>query len=216
MADLASSAAALREPFPASAIGVLPRAKQKDAPKGHCNECGGYHGLPAVHLDYVGHAAVTDRLLTVDPSWTWEPLALAADGGPLIRQVGSDAELWISLTVCGHTRIGVGTAPSKSFELSKQLVSDAIRNAAMRFGVALDLWAKEDLHEIANPPEPAPVISGADAERIRGLLNAADAETRSAWMAKFGCKPTELPVARLIEADDWLSDLETNEPTRSE
>ena len=32
------------------------------------------------------------------------------------------------------------------FELEKQLISDAIRNAAMRFGVALDLWAKEDLH----------------------------------------------------------------------
>jgi hypothetical protein len=58
----AEQAAALRAPFPPSAIGKLPRA--------------------GIQLDYVGHAAVCDRLLEVDPEWTWEPFALAADGTP--------------------------------------------------------------------------------------------------------------------------------------
>lgn len=189
MADLTPlDQAMLRQEFPASAIGKLPKG--------------------GTQLDYVGHAAVTDRLLTVDPQWSWEPLAFAPDGGPLVRFTGPDAELWIRLTVCGHTRIGVGTAPSKAFELSKQLVSDAIRNAAMRFGVALDLWAKEDLHDLAHQPEPEKTISAERARQITDLLNAADGATRAAWIARFRVKPVDLPVSLLADAEDWLSDLE--------
>ena len=88
-------------------------------------------------LDYVGHAAVTDRLLTVDPDWTWEPMAVDEHGLPLPDAAGN---LWIRLTVCGVTRIGVGDGPTMKIR-----IGDAIRNAAMRFGVALDLWTKEEL-----------------------------------------------------------------------
>ena len=62
--------ALLRQPFPPHQISKLPKPLKRDAPKGKCNECGGWHGLPAVHLDYVGHAALTDRLLDADPAWT--------------------------------------------------------------------------------------------------------------------------------------------------
>lgn len=117
-------AKALRAPFPASAIGRLPKG--------------------GVMLEYVGHAAVTDRLLAVDPDWTWEPVAFDERGLP-----SSDGKhLWIRLTVCGVTRYGVGDGSS-----IKEAIGDAIRNAAMRFGVALDLWAKEDLSQIA-PTRP--------------------------------------------------------------
>ncbi len=130
----------LREPFPPSAIGKLPKPTKRDNPKGKCEECGGWHGLPAVHLDYVGHAATTDRLLSVDPEWTWEPMARGETGEPLMTNGG----MWILLTVCGVTRPGWGDGQSM-----KEIIGDAIRNAAMRFGVALDLWAKEDLHDDA-------------------------------------------------------------------
>lgn len=204
---------ALRAPFPPDAIGKLPKPTRREAQKGNCQECGGYHGLPAVHLDFVGHADVTDRLLTVDPDWTWEPFALAPDGGPLIRYVGTDAEMWIRITIGGKTIPAVGTAPKNSFELSKQLISDAIRNGAMRSGVALDLWAKADLHESANPveaPAPPPVISGDEADRIRKLIEGSDdpAGNRKAFRTRFGHGASDLPVALLDEANDWLSDLE--------
>jgi hypothetical protein len=129
-------AKALRAPFKPEQIGVLPKPTKKDNPKGNCKVCGGYHGLPAVHLDYVGHAATTDRLLQVDPEWTWEPMARGENGEPLMTNGG----LWILLTVAGVTRPGFGDGASM-----KEVIGDAIRNAAMRFGVALDLWAKEDL-----------------------------------------------------------------------
>lgn len=146
----ADDAKKLREPFPAELVGKLPKPTKKDNPKGKCSECGGYHGLPAVHLDYVGHAAVTDRLLQVDPAWSWEPLARDPNtGAPLLVPnpggLGDEPQgLWINLTVCGVTRPGFGGGKN-----AKECISDALRNAAMRFGVGLDLWSKEDLRDEA-------------------------------------------------------------------
>jgi hypothetical protein len=73
-------AAMLRAPFPPSAVGKLPRVtcrKCSDADsrvcnehsKVECDECGNYMTVRHIPLDYVGHAAVTDRLLAVDPMW---------------------------------------------------------------------------------------------------------------------------------------------------
>lgn len=126
--------AKLREPFKPEQIGKLPKG--------------------GAQLDYVGHAVVTARLLDVDPEWSWEPLAFV-DGLPAVRVVGEEATLWIRLTICGVTRTGVGSCKANTFERDKQLIGDALRNAAMRFGVALDLWSKEELHPIEQAqPDP--------------------------------------------------------------
>jgi len=141
-------AAQLRAPFAPEQIGKLPKPTKRDNEKGKCSVCGGYHGLPAVHLDYVGHAATTDRLLQVDPDWTWAPMAYGEDGLPKLDAHGG---LWIWLTVCGIQRPGYGD--STAGKGMKELIGDAIRNAAMRFGVALDLWAKEDLSPKEEPEQ---------------------------------------------------------------
>ena len=131
----------LARPFPSDQIEILPKPYKKDSPKGKCAECGGYHGLPAVHLDYIGHAGITMRLNEVDPTWNWEPLALAPNGLPLITNDG----LWIKLTVLGVTRLGFGDAQGKSGPNAvKELIGDALRNAAMRFGVGTYLWSKSE------------------------------------------------------------------------
>jgi len=109
-----------------------------------CKICGGWHHPKAVHLDYVGHAALTDRLLDVDPEWSWEPVAFNQDGLPAFDRNGG---LWIRLTILGVTRLGYGAADGKSGgDAIKEIIGDALRNAAMRFGAALDLWHKGDLH----------------------------------------------------------------------
>lgn len=139
--------ALLREPFPAHQISFLPKPFKRDSPKGNCTVCGSYHALPATHLEYVGHAALTYRLLDVDPEWSWEPLALDQDGLPRFDTSGG---LWIKLTVCGMTRLGYGHAETSQYKdvgaREKEIIGDALRNAAMRFGAALDLWHKGDLH----------------------------------------------------------------------
>jgi hypothetical protein len=113
----------LRKPFDPKVIGKIPKG--------------------GIMLDYVGHAAVTDRLLSVDPTWTWEPMATDEHGAPM----SASGNLWIKLTVNGVTRIGVGDGKN-----AKECISDAIRNAAMRFGVALDLWSKEELESTLEDP----------------------------------------------------------------
>ena len=98
-------------------------------------------------LDYVSHAWVTDRLLEVDPSWTWEPAGFDANGLPAFDENGG---LWIKLTVCGVTRYGYGEPQGRDkFDAKKGAIGNAIRIAALRFGVALDLWAKESPDQTA-------------------------------------------------------------------
>lgn len=150
-----SGLAALRDPFGPEHVGLLPKiscgacskAREKHCDKHskkQCQTCGNWITERHVHLDYVGHGAVTDRLLAVDPSWSWEPLAFDAAGMPTMvyDEKNNPIAMWIKLTVCGVTRLGVGTCPSGQFEAEKVLIGDALRNAAMRFGVALDLWIK--------------------------------------------------------------------------
>lgn len=162
-ADALEGLRKLREPFPEHQINKLPKPLAKDARRGPCPDCGGFHGLPAVHLDYVGHAALTDRLLEVDPCWTWEPLALDAQGLPAFDAGGG---LWIRLTVCGVTRLGYGDAEGKrGGNAIKEIIGDALRNAGMRFGLALDLWHKGDLHD-------ATMQRGVDVEKLDPALAA--------------------------------------------
>lgn len=145
--------AALRAPF--ATVGKLPKvtcpkcrkAQDKvcaDHKKGKCAACGNYITEKHMHVDYVGHADVTDRLLQVDPLWSWEPLAFDQQGLPAIAERNGEAVLWIRLTVCGVTRLGAGSVAAGTTDVDKQLIGDALRNAAMRFGVALDLWTKHE------------------------------------------------------------------------
>lgn len=145
-------AAALREPFPDELVGKLPRVwcgACRDArgkvcsnhSKTRCADCGNNITSAHLHLDYVGHADVTDRLLAVDPQWTWEPLAVDTTGLPVLDRVGG---LWIRLTILDVTRPGYGHADGKQGgDAIKEAIGDGIRNASMRFGIALDLWRKE-------------------------------------------------------------------------
>ncbi|HKI53909.1 MAG TPA: hypothetical protein VJ987_07270 [Anaerolineales bacterium] len=163
----------MRTPFPEHQISKLPKPTKaqtdevkSDFKKGiRCTICGGWHHPKVVHLDYVGHAALTDRLLDVDPSWIWEPLALGSDGYPVIDK---DGGMWIKLTVNGVTRLGYGDAQGKTGgDAMKERIGDALRNAAMRFGAALDLWHKGDLH--GNEPEEKLFISDEQAANIIAL-----------------------------------------------
>jgi hypothetical protein len=171
-----SASEQLRAPFPKDTVGKLPKG--------------------GVMLDFVGHAAVTDRLLTVDPAWTWEPLAIDERGLPALDKEGN---LWIRLTIDGVTRLGVGDGRT-----AKERIGDALRNAAMRFGVALSLWTKDELEsgvvehrEQAKParqtapkPSPEPAVAEARTEqqsrRLFALLHEVGLSDRDETLAYVG------------------------------
>ena len=138
---------ALRAPFPKEQIQKLPTG--------------------GLQLDYVSHAWVTDRLLQVDPQWTWKPLAFNDAGLPAFDSNGG---LWIELTVCGVTRYGYGEPQGRDkFDLTKGAIGNAIRNAAMRFGVALDLWAKEQPAPVQATPKATKTLSTATQKMIERI-----------------------------------------------
>lgn len=146
--------ALLRKPFPEHQISYLPKG--------------------GVKLAYVGHAALTDRLLDADPAWTWEPLSISPDGLPVLDPLGG---MWIRLTVCGVTRLGYGHAGNKEGgDAIKEVIGDALRNAAMRFGAALELWHKGDLHVDPEPPKPEPMPPHTIADWLASIAGAADDE----------------------------------------
>lgn len=130
---------------PADMLSKLPKPTRSENPKGRCDVCAGYHGLPAVHLDYMGHADVTEALLKADPFWNWRPAAINHEtGAPVITTPNALAHMWGYLTVLGVERMCVGTAPKGKEEVAKELIGDLIRNGAMRFGIGLRLWSKAD------------------------------------------------------------------------
>ena len=145
----------LREPFLPTEVRYLPRVwckacksagwdGCKQHPTSKCEKC--KQKMPRnghIDLAYVGHAEATNRLLNVDPFWNWEPLTVDERGLP---QVDGYRGLWIRLTVCGMSRLGYGHAGDKTGgDAVKEVIGDAIRNAGMRFGMALDLWTSSDL-----------------------------------------------------------------------
>lgn len=152
----------LRKPFDPKSIGKLPKG--------------------GAQLDFVGHAAVTDRLLAIDPDWSWEPFAVDERGLPQYDNAGG---LWIRLTICGVTRLGYGDGPNP-----KERIGDALRNAAMRFGVALDLWSRQELEGI----DPNGGDAAAPARADTMLHNMAQEAAAAA------SEPQEAPLSEWLEA----------------
>ena len=208
-ADL-EALAKLREPFPPEAISKLPKGKGTGNENKTCNVCKGWHKPGMMHLDYVGHAALTNRLLTVDLCWTWEPFVTDEHGAPLMErtQDGAPVGLWIKLTVAGMTRLGYGSCEPGKSDAVKELIGDALRNSAMRFGCALDLWHKGDLpsHDDESAPEPSPET--VDLSELEGaILTAQDLGLEGDWdktrgYARQSQAHADMAVAKLAERMD--------------
>lgn len=177
-------AAQLRAPFDRKKVGKLPkvwcadcRDKRKvcsEHKRQKCGTCKAFISSAHLHVDFVGHADVTDRLLSVDPAWNWEPLGFDSFGSPAFDGNGG---LWIKLTIGDVSRLGYGHADGKTGgDAVKEAIGDAIRNAAMRFGVALDLWRKETV--VAEDDVPAREV-----ERPAQTLEERKSELRSQIIA---------------------------------
>ena len=96
MSEKLTGLALLRAPFPENQISKLPKPtkQQTDEVKANfragirCKLCGAWHHKDVIHLDYVGHAALTDRLLDCDPEWNYEWVATEPNGGPMLDRDG--------------------------------------------------------------------------------------------------------------------------------
>jgi hypothetical protein len=96
-----------------------------------------------INLAYVSHAEITRILIEIDPNWSWEPIEWQ-NGRPAVHTINDMATMWGKLTLLGKSMIGCGTAKSNKPDLDKELIGDFLRNAAMRFGISLSLWSKQE------------------------------------------------------------------------
>lgn len=161
-----------------------------------CKACGQRITEAHVDLDYVGHADVTMRLNEADPDWHWEPLYVDVDPEliklamtlpdalEIIRELmrnapprlDRDGGMWIRLIIhdddgAPHAKRGYGDAMRKQGpNATKELIGDAIRNAAMRFGVATLQWSKNDRME--HQPVEAELTGPAKPRQVEGKATA--------------------------------------------
>jgi hypothetical protein len=107
-------------------------------------------------LSFVGHADITRILIEVDPHWRLVPIAWE-NGRPAVNIVNDMATMWFEMTLLGQARLAIGTAKANSMDLDKVLYGDALRNGAMRFGIGLSLWTKQEWEDLDHhTPAPAP------------------------------------------------------------
>ena len=149
-----------------------------DHKKQWCDTC--RQSLTEAHTDlaYVGHADVNERLDLVDPEWSWRPLNFSVPEELMGKAVVESPEmfmrvleahapkydneggLWIIMAIHNDDgvpvqRIGYGDAPGKRGSSAiKEIIGDAIRNAAMRYGVARYLWSRSEI-ALATAGRPA-------------------------------------------------------------
>lgn len=137
----------LREPFERKLIAKLPATAKRPA------------------LDYVNHAVVTDRLNRYAPGWSYDVEPMIVQGADNLPHV---IAVFGAMTIWGVSRQEVGAVdqPSAYGQELKEAISDFIRRGAMRFGVAIDLWSKQDLTQ---PAASAPVVATASGAQAGGV-----------------------------------------------
>jgi hypothetical protein len=86
-------------------------------------------------VDYVEWHTVADILDETAPNWTH----MVKD----IRQIGDIMTVTVAITIDGITREGIGTGMAQSEMGIKKAEHDALKRAAVKFGIARDLYRKE-------------------------------------------------------------------------
>jgi len=137
-----------------------------------------------ITLDFVGHADITRILIEVDPLWSWSPVAWDdTTGMPKIHVANGVATMWGTMTVHGKTMLGVATCQANKPDLYKELASDFLRNAAMRFGISLSLWTKAEWEDLGATPAPAPVARKVKAVTETKVASPVGADTIKKFIA---------------------------------
>ena len=160
-----------------------------------------------MQLDFVGHADVTKMLIEIDPEWTWEPTAFDANGLPAYRVENGMAHMAGWLTILGVRRLGVGSVMHNKPDLLKELISDFIRNAAMRFGVCLALWTKQEWEDVSHTPstpvaKPAPVAKVEPAKPSDPLVSMDNIKRFVDTCKKEGLDPDQVAKSAKIDLAD--------------
>ena len=148
-------------------------------------------------VDYVEWHTVADILDEKAPNW----MHSIRD----IREIGESVAVIVALTIDGVTREGVGTGSAASEIGIKKAEHDALKRAAVKFGIARELYKKEyeraertEYVEASHAPENpiaqtlGDLITARQLGMIRALAREAGVNSDEECRALMNCKTDEL------------------------
>lgn len=152
-------------------------------------------------VDYVEWHTVADLLDQICPEWSHQVKH--------IQQIGDMVAITASISIQGVTRQGVGTGSAYDEKGIKKAEHDALKRAAVKFGIARDLYRKEDEMNTMNdgdeistgqksfPSEPvaktmADLVTPKQLVAIRAIAHAQRVNSEVECVKLMGCRPEEL------------------------
>jgi len=115
------------------------------------------------YVDYVEWHTVADILDENAPNW----MHAVKD----IRQIGDIFTVTVAITIDGITREGIGTGTADSEMGIKKAEHDALKRAAVKFGIARDLYKRESDTIEREGAVPPPINDGFPANPIAKSLS---------------------------------------------
>jgi hypothetical protein len=152
-------------------------------------------------VDYVEWHTVADLLDRICPDWSHQVTK--------VKQIGDFVAVTASITIHEVTRQGVGTGSAYDEKGIKKAEHDALKRAAVKFGLARDLYRREDemkanknldgipaiRPEILKEPTAktmADLVTPKQLVAIRAISHAQRVNAETECMEVMGCKPEEL------------------------
>src|ERR1044072_2202751 len=152
-------------------------------------------------VDYVEWHVVADLLDRICPNWSHEVLN--------IKQIGDYVAITASITIQGVTRQGVGTGSAYDEKGIKKAEHDALKRAAVKFGIARELYRKEEEpaqkkngdamngNQQQFPRDPvaktmADLVTPKQLVAIRAIANSQGVNAEAECLEALKCRPEEL------------------------
>ncbi|HEY7914165.1 MAG TPA: Rad52/Rad22 family DNA repair protein [Blastocatellia bacterium] len=163
-------------------------------------------------VDYVEWHVVADLLDRICPDWSHEVLS--------IKQIGDYVAVTASITIQGVTRQGVGTGSAYDEKGIKKAEHDALKRAAVKFGIARELYRREEEEATEKrsggasakadfPREPiaktmADLVTPKQLVAIRAIASAQAIDAEADCLEMLKCRPEELSRRAASAFIDYL------------
>jgi hypothetical protein len=171
------------------------------------------------YVDYVEWHTVADILDENAPNWSHA----VKD----IRQIGDIFTVTVAITIDGVTREGIGTGTAESELGIKKAEHDALKRAAVKFGIARDLYKKESdtiEREGAVPPPQndgfpsnpiakslSDLVTAKQLGMIRAIAREMNVDADQECQTVMNCKTDELSKKAASGLIQHLQDLQKNQ-----
>ena len=174
-----------------------------------------------VHMvEYVEWHTVADILDAHAPNW--------AHTVKDIRPIGDIVTVTVAITIDGVTREGIGTGRTASETGIKKAEHDALKRAAVKFGIARELYKREfEVIEQGSTGRPestnagvedpiarslGDLVTGKQMSMIRGLTREASMDAEKASVDIMHCRLDELSKRGASDLIDHLQNLSGSRP----